>query len=158
MFSHTVEYALRAMMYLASLDGAPVASERIAANTHVPAGYLSKVLRDLVLGNLVTSFRGPRGGFVLAAKPNDITIRDVINAVEPIHRTQIRTADDAGRTQSRPLQQRLDDALAGIELSFCRTTLAQMLAGGSDERERSVLPDATVGKKPPPQKPRLRGR
>jgi len=127
MFSQTVEYALRAMMYLASLDGAPVTSERIASNTRVPPGYLSKVMRDLVLGNLVASFRGPRGGFVLALKPEAITILDVVRAVEPIRRIEKCPLGDPTHVNLCPLHRRLDDALAGIEHTLRQTTLAEML-------------------------------
>ncbi len=131
MFSQTVEYALRAMMYLASLDGTPVTSERIAANTRVPAGYLSKVMRDLVLGNLVTSYRGPRGGFALVSKPDAITMLDVVGAVDPIRRIHKCPIDNPNHMNLCPLHRRLDDALAEIERSFRAVTLAEMLAAGS---------------------------
>ncbi len=126
MFSQTVEYALRAMMYLASLDGEPVSSERIADHIHVPAGYLSKVMRSLVFARLVTSFRGPRGGFMLAAKPETITILDVVTAVDPIRRIERCPMGNPEHLGLCPLHQRLDDALAGIETSFRETTLAEM--------------------------------
>ncbi len=131
MFSQTVEYALRAMMYLASLDGTPVTSERIAENTRVPAGYLSKVMRDLVLGNLVTSYRGPRGGFALVSKPDAITMLDVVGAVDPIRRIHKCPIDNPNHMNLCPLHRRLDDALAEIERSFRTVTLAEMLAAGS---------------------------
>jgi Rrf2 family transcriptional regulator, nitric oxide-sensitive transcriptional repressor len=133
MFSQTVEYALRAMMYLASLDGAPVASERIAASTRVPPGYLSKVMRDLVLGRLVESFRGPRGGFVLATRPDSITILDVVRAVDPIRRIQSCPIGNPNHTELCPLHRRLDDALADIERSLGETTLAEMLDSDTEQ-------------------------
>jgi Rrf2 family protein len=131
MFSQTVEYALRAMMYLTSLDGTSQTSERIAAETRVPPGYLCKVMRDLVRAHLVESFRGPGGGFVLAAKPEAITILDVVNAVDPIRRIHKCPVDNPAHTKLCPLHRRLDEALASIECSFRQTTLAEMLASGS---------------------------
>lgn len=127
MFSQTVEYALRAMMYLATLDGAPVTTDHIAMNTRIPSGYLSKVMRSLVLGNLVASFRGPRGGFVLAAKPDAITMFDVVNAVDPIRRIQKCPLGKPDHINLCPLHRKLDDALAAIETSFRQVTLAAML-------------------------------
>src|SRR5690349_511493 len=112
MFSSTVEYALRAMMHLASLDGAPETSERIAAQTRVPSGYLSKVMRDLVVADLVTSFRGRRGGFVLARPPASITILDVVSAVDPIRRIDKCPLDNPAHAELCPLHRRLDQALA----------------------------------------------
>src|SRR5262245_55651805 len=86
MFSQTVEYALRAMIHLAGLNGVATTSQSIALRTSVPPGYLSKVLRDLVVARLVASYRGPGGGFMLARDPARITILDVVNAVDPIQR------------------------------------------------------------------------
>ena len=131
MFSQTVEYALRAMMYLATLDGAPESSERIAAQTRVPPGYLSKVMRDLVLAKLVGSFRGPGGGFVLAAGADAISILDVVRAVDPIRRIHRCPMGNPDHAELCPLHRRLDGALADIERAFRETTLAEMLRGAS---------------------------
>lgn len=128
MLSQTVEYALRAMMYLASADGDAISSERIAANTQVPPGYLSKVMRDLVLAHLVTSFRGPRGGFVLAEAPASITILDVVNAVDPIRRIKQCPLGKPEHHNLCALHQRIDAALAEIESTFRATTLGELLA------------------------------
>ncbi len=134
MFSQTVEYALRAMMLLASLEGAPMTSERIAARTRVPPGYLSKVMRSLVLGKLVASSRGPGGGFVLSAGPAQISILDVVQAVDPIRRIHACPMDNPEHTQLCPLHRSLDRAIGEMEKSFARTTLAQMLAGEGTAR------------------------
>lgn len=130
MFSQTVEYALRAMMYLASLGNASQTSERIAAETGVPPGYICKVMRDLVRAGLVSSFRGPGGGFVLALTPDRISILDVVSAVDPIRRVLKCPLDNPEHAELCPLHRRLDDALAGIERSFRTTTLQELLASG----------------------------
>ena len=127
MFSQTVEYALRAMLYLASLDRAAVNSETIAGATGVPAGYLSKVMRDLVVAGLVASFRGPHGGFTLAREAADITVFDVVNAVDPFHRVLRGASPDPLQSKIYPLHRRLDDALTDIERTLRTTTLAQVL-------------------------------
>ncbi len=135
MFSQTVEYALRAMMHLAALD-APASGERIALQTHVPAGYLSKVMRGLVVAKLVRSFRGPNGGFVLSRPPREITILDVVNAVDPIHRVHTCPLGNPDHTQLCGLHRRLDDALAHIEQTFKATTLAEVLEGDNAATHR----------------------
>ncbi len=129
MFSQTVEYALRAMMYLASLGEAAVTSERIAAHTRVPPGYLSKVMRDLVVAKLVTSHRGPGGGFVLARPAGEITILDVVESVDPIRRIQKCPIDHPDHAELCPMHQRLDQALAEMERTLRSTTLAQVMSG-----------------------------
>jgi Rrf2 family protein len=131
MFSQTVEYALRAMMNLASLDGTPQTNDRIASQTGIPSGYICKVMRDLVRANLVESFRGPGGGFLLVAKPDKITLLDVVSAVDPIRRIRKCPLDNPDHKDLCPLHKRLDEALASIESSFSKTTLAEMLASGS---------------------------
>lgn len=152
MFSQTVEYALRAMMFLASRGGVPVTSECIAANTRVPAGYISKVMRDLVIGELVASFRGPHGGFVLTAKPEAITMFDVVDAVDPFRRIHKCPIDNPNHTELCPLHRRLDDAMAEIERSFRAVTLAQMLEGGNIpvQADASQRPAPSPSTRPPP--------
>lgn len=129
MLSQTVEYALRAMTYLAS-HPPDVAhnSEEIAERTKVPKGYLSKILRDLVVAELIDSRRGPSGGFTLARGPARITILDVINAVDPLTRIHKCPLGNPAHIQLCPLHRRIDDALEFIEREFARTSLAEVLA------------------------------
>jgi Rrf2 family protein len=129
MFSQTVEYALRAMMHLASLDGKPVTSDRIALQTGVPPGYLSKVMRDLVRAGQVVSFRGPGGGFVLGRPAAEISMLDVVSAVDPIRRIRQCPLNKPEHADLCPLHRHLDSALADIERCFRRTMLADMNAG-----------------------------
>jgi len=130
MFTQTVEYALRAIVYLAEVDGEErVNSERIAGATQVPHAYLSKVLKQLVTHGLIDSTRGVRGGFRLAHQPDKISVLDVVNAVEPIQR--IKTCPLQLRSHAHqlcPLHQRMDQALASLEEQFARTTIAEILA------------------------------
>ncbi len=128
MISQTVEYALRAVVFLAD-QGEPRTTQQIAARTKVPAAYLSKVMQSLNRAHLVHSQRGLHGGFALAKAPEQLTIWDVVDAVEPLKR--IRTCPlglDAHRTRLCPLHKRLDDALAMIEKAFKETTVADVLA------------------------------
>ena len=62
MFSQTVEYALRAVAYLAYEAPAPRTTEQVAEATRVPPAYLSKVLQALSRGGVVRSQRGVGGG------------------------------------------------------------------------------------------------
>ena len=129
MFSQTVEYALRAAVYLASQQGAARTTEQIAHATRVPGAYLSKVLQGLNRAGLVTSQRGMHGGFMLARDPADLTILEVVNAVDPIQR--IRTCPlglESHGVRLCPLHRRLDNALATVEKAFQKTTLAEVIA------------------------------
>ena len=132
MFSQTVEYALRAMMFLAQNNDAPQPTDQIAAATKVPAAYLSKVLQAMSREGLVKSQRGLHGGFRLLSSPAEINLLDVVNAVDPIER--IETCPLGLKSHGKhlcPLHQRMDDALASVETAFGGTTLAEVLADPS---------------------------
>ena len=84
MFSQTVEYALRAIVYLASRPESAQTTPQIATVTKVPADYLSKVLQGLAAAGLVRARRGRDGGFNLAIPADQLTVYDVVEAVDPI--------------------------------------------------------------------------
>ena len=86
MISQTAEYALRAIVMLGSNPGSPRTTQQIAEETRVPCGYLSKVLQALGRAGLVEGQRGLYGGFVMSRSLDELTILDVINAVDPLKR------------------------------------------------------------------------
>jgi Rrf2 family nitric oxide-sensitive transcriptional repressor len=129
MISQTAEYALRAVVTLGSNPSRPQTTHEIAGRTRVPPGYLSKVLQALGRAGLVESQRGLRGGFVLARPLDQLTILDVINAVDPIKRIEhcpLGIAAHGRRLCS--LHKRLDQGIAQIEALFKGTTVGQLLA------------------------------
>ena len=128
MFSQTVEYALRAVIFLA--DHAPEActTDEISDATKVPKPYLSKVLQKLSRNEIVRTQRGIGGGVMLLKSPKQLTILEVVNAVEPIERIAVCPLGlKSHGKQLCPLHRRMDDALAEIERSFRQTTLAELL-------------------------------
>ncbi len=128
MFSQTVEYALRAVVHLAAQNPAPRTTDQVATATHVPKAYLAKVLQILNRAGIVHSQRGIGGGISLARDPQNLTILEVVNAMEPIAR--IKTCPLGFVTEGVnlcPLHRRLDNALAMVEKAFRETTLAELL-------------------------------
>jgi Rrf2 family transcriptional regulator, nitric oxide-sensitive transcriptional repressor len=129
MFSQTVEYALRAMVCLADPARMPQTNRRIAKITKVPAAYLSKVLQNLRDARLVDAHRGVQGGFLLSRPAEQITILQVVNAVEPIRRIVVCPLGlESHGARLCPLHKKLDQALAHAEAAFGSTTLADLLA------------------------------
>jgi Rrf2 family transcriptional regulator, nitric oxide-sensitive transcriptional repressor len=127
--SQTVEYALRAVVLLASEPDTPKTVANVAAKTLVPPAYLAKILRGLTRAGLVASRRGLGGGVTLVRPPEQITIKDVVDAVEPLQR--IRSCPlglKSHGVQLCPLHARLDSALASVEAAFSGTTLAEIIA------------------------------
>ena len=128
MFSQTVEYALRVMIHLATQE-APVTTKQIAVATKVPEGYLSKVIQSLGRGRLVHSQRGLHGGSTLARSAAEITIFDIVNAIDPVKR--INTCPLGLKSHGVnlcPLHKRVDLALDMVEQAFKDSTLAELLA------------------------------
>jgi Rrf2 family protein len=80
-----VDYAVRAAMVLARASDAgsgPMKGEQIGTDQHIPVKYLENILSELRQGGLVRSQRGAEGGYWLAKSPKEVSIADIIRAVE----------------------------------------------------------------------------
>ncbi|HYB91946.1 MAG TPA: Rrf2 family transcriptional regulator [Candidatus Binataceae bacterium] len=86
-----IEYALRAMIYMADRPNGIARGGEIAKHEQIPKYYLEKVIRDLMRGRLVNARRGPGGGYQLARPASSISFRDIIEAVEGPIRLNICT-------------------------------------------------------------------
>jgi Rrf2 family protein len=81
--SAKADYALRAMAELAAAEpGVPVKGERLAAAQDIPQKFLEAILTELRHDGLVASQRGAEGGYRLAKPAGEISLADVIRAVE----------------------------------------------------------------------------
>jgi Rrf2 family protein len=81
--SAKADYAVRAVVELAAADGdKPVKAERIATAQGIPLNFLENILGELRHAGLVRSHRGAEGGFRLARPADQMTVADVIRAVE----------------------------------------------------------------------------
>lgn len=102
LYSKPCEYAIRALAFLAhTTHRGSVGGQRIARAENIPTPVLGKILQELARKGLLESRRGPGGGFRLARRPELITLRDVVAAVDGLdHFTECavgleRCADDA---------------------------------------------------------------
>ncbi len=128
MISQTAEYALRAILFMAEDSEHAHTTGQIAKETQVPAGYLSKVLQNLSRANLVTSQRGLGGGFTLTKDPSELTVYEIVQAVDPLPRilTCPLKRKDHGKNLC-PLHRKLDDATALVEKSFREVTVLELI-------------------------------
>jgi Rrf2 family transcriptional regulator, iron-sulfur cluster assembly transcription factor len=77
------EYAIRAMMYLAGRPAGEVSSLRdVGREQNIPESFLAKIFQNLVHSGLVISQRGARGGFALARPGSQITVAQVVQAID----------------------------------------------------------------------------
>lgn len=157
MLSQTVEYALRAAVHLADHAPEPRTTQQIAEATKVPQAYLSKILQQLNRGGLVHSQRGSGGGITLAKATSQITILEVVSAVEPIRRiTSCPLELQSHGVRLCPLHRRMDNAMAMVEKAFASTTLAEILAEPSASTPLCEIsrPVKRPGKATPGRRPR----
>ena len=83
MFSQTSDYALRAVLLIARMGGSrPLVADEIAREIGAPKNYLAKTLNALAKAGIVTSARGPQGGFELAIPANELTLARVIECFD----------------------------------------------------------------------------
>jgi Rrf2 family transcriptional regulator, nitric oxide-sensitive transcriptional repressor len=128
MLSRTAEYALRAAICLARCDQHRATSQTLAEMTKVPEGYLSKVLNTLARAGVVTSQRGPSGGFTLAISPDDLTMLRIVEAVEPLQRiTKCPLALHEHDGGLCPLHAALADLVDGIAAKLESVSIADLI-------------------------------
>jgi Rrf2 family protein len=140
MISQTAEYALRAIVYLGGQQGSRT-TVQISEVTHVPAGYLAKIMQSLGRAGLVRSQRGLNGGFTLAHQPGNLSVLAVVNAVDPIQRfAECPLGIESHGRRLCPLHRRLDEAAAMVEKAFGDTMVAELLVTPRERRSLCRFP------------------
>lgn len=149
LFGQTSEYALRVIVFLAARGNQPSTNSEIAGATLVPAGYLAKIVQILSRANLVRSRRGLHGGSVLNRDPHELSLYDVIQVIDPIHRIESCPLALAWHGKDIcPLHRRLDDAIAGVEIALKKATVADLLDSRNNYRSATLCPTNGFPAKP----------
>jgi Rrf2 family protein len=77
------DYALRAVIYLSRLaPDTRAATSQIALEQHIPPSFLAKIVSQLSVAGLLQTSRGARGGVSLAKAPSEITLLEVVEAID----------------------------------------------------------------------------
>ncbi len=77
------DYAVRAVLYLARLENTErAATSTVAQKQRIPPSFLAKIISQLSIAGLLHTSRGARGGVTLAREPKDITLLEVIEAID----------------------------------------------------------------------------
>ena len=84
MFSRACEYAFQAVLYITvhTNNGVRVGVKEIADAQNIPLPFLSKILQKLVKAKILTSTKGPRGGFALNDTPDKITLLHIVDVID----------------------------------------------------------------------------
>lgn len=141
MISLKSEYGLLALADIASnSNGKPVQRSEIAGRQRIPLPYLTQVLRSLVNGNLLTSNRGPLGGYTLRKQPGEISVLDVVTVLQgplsPVSCAGIETPNDCVRHDDCGLVGIWSDLKNANEDLLRRTTLKDVIYGDKERRSR----------------------
>jgi Rrf2 family transcriptional regulator, cysteine metabolism repressor len=165
LFSTKAEYGVRLMVELGRRsgendDGAPVALAAVAEAELLPLSYLEHLVAKLRQAGLVTSVRGAHGGYKLARPAAEISMRDVVEALEgPIAPMDCFTPEEQRRGQGVSCSHLSDGDIAcstkllwtrvhgGITRALAGTTLAELAA--FETRGRAEAPGTS------PTEPRL---
>lgn len=131
MLTRSSTYAVRAMVALAALaPGEYGRTSAVAEAAQVPRNYLGKILFAMARRGLVESQRGLGGGFRLAREAEDISLFDVINAVEDVARWNECAFGEKSCSESNPcaLHTRWARVRDAYFLMLENTSVAQLLA------------------------------
>lgn len=131
--SKKAEYALMAAKFMAGRNSGRLSSAReIAESYQIPYPLVAKVLQSLVKGNLAISVKGVNGGFSLAKRPEQISLLDIIKAVD----TKFRIVDcmqpnsteaDCTHFNCCKIRDPLAEVQRKIDKVFIETSLTQIL-------------------------------
>jgi Rrf2 family protein len=148
--SARVDYALRATSELAAAQleagdepPQPVTAERLATGQQIPAKFLESILVQLRRGGIVTSQRGPDGGYWLTRPASEISLADVIRVIDgPLAHIRNTRPEDLGyQGVAKPLQE-VWIALRASEREILElVTFADIAAADLPERVRELVSD-----------------
>ena len=129
--SAKADYAVRAAIELAGSGDEPIKGEKLADAQDIPLQFLEHILLELKHARLVRARRGARGGYWLAKPPEEITLADLIRAVEgPIAHVQSSPPESIEyRGNAEHLQEVWIAVRASLRRVLERVTVADLRAG-----------------------------
>jgi Rrf2 family protein len=145
--SAKADYAVRAAAELAAADdSSPVKGERLATAQEIPLQFLEHILLELKHAGLVRARRGAKGGYWLARPADEVTIADVVRAVEgPIANVQSQPPESiAYAGNAEQLQEVWIAVRANLRAVLEGVTLADLVSGNlpAEVSELAASPDA----------------
>ncbi len=146
--SQKCQYAVRALLELAKRpDQTPVPTAEIANRQAIPQRFLEVILNELKAVGLVEARRGPRGGFLLACDPEELTVGRVIRLIEgsldPVRCTRGPDQRDCALSDRCSLLELWQKAKAAVEAVYDGATFAD-LARRENELERQPVTDYSI--------------
>jgi len=141
--SRTVAYALQATLQLARSESrAPVPCSQLAAEGKMPERFLLQILRNLVAHGVLESTRGVEGGYTLERAPEEISLLEVIEAIDGPLLATIPPGQGLPRESKAKLEQALGEVTAAARQGLEATKLVDLLPAPARRTaaRRSALP------------------
>jgi Rrf2 family protein len=129
-FTKRADYGLMAIHYIASQpEETAVSAKRIAEEFSIPAELLAKILQRLAKRKLIVSHNGPKGGYLLARPQTEITVGQVVRAIEgPVKIVSCLTEENCPQFSKCNLRRPVQKIQASISYLLDSMTLAELAA------------------------------
>jgi Rrf2 family protein len=126
--SRTVAYAVRATLQLAQLESdGPVPCSKLATEGKMPERFLLQILRNLVTHGILRSTRGVDGGYTLTKPADQISLLEVIEAIDGPYDSSLEMGEGLGMDVQSRLQQELKDVASSSRRRLEAIKLSQLL-------------------------------
>jgi Rrf2 family protein len=124
------DYAVRAVLYLAKNGEERAATSQVAQEQNIPPSFLAKIISQLSIAGLLHTSRGARGGVTLARQPDEISLLEVIEAIDgPIQLNECAGENGACKfDKDCPLRPVWCDAQEQLVQRLKSTDFAQLMA------------------------------
>ncbi len=123
-------YALHAVAFMAvQKHDRPIASHNIAQARGIPERFLLKVLKPLVSARVLLSIKGPNGGYRLAKKPDDITMLEVLEAVDGPIRGQAPFSEESNGPLNHKLENICKQSADAVRKQLEKVRVSDLVSG-----------------------------
>ncbi len=139
-YSRSAEYAIRAFVHLASVpEGKYAMVKQIAEDADIPSHFLAKILQQLARKGFLRSSKGPTGGFCLRVSPNDLSILNIVDAVDGLSDFERCPAGMAECNDQAPCGMHDSwKALRNRIMEYLERTTIEDLAKGFEQKRKNL--------------------
>ena len=140
-FSRQCEYALQAVIYMAARGaGERTSIKELAARLKLPYHFLGKILQELTRKRLLTSLKGPTGGFALAVAPETMTPYDVVEAIDgqALFTSCVLGLPECGGKHPCPVHDRWGELRDSIRRMLTAKTIGDLAGEGRRQRMKFI--------------------
>ena len=148
-YSRSAEYAIRAFVHLADVEEGKYAMvKNIAAEGDIPAHFLAKILQQLARKGFLRSSKGPTGGFALRMPPEEISMLQIIDAVDGLNDFHRCPAGMAECNDDQPCGMHDSwKALRSRIIEYLEVTTIAVLAKSMEQKKKAVVKRIAKAKK-----------